>query len=111
MIQFLTSSAEEAAQRSAIYSLLARLWLREVDQQLAEQLNAPPLRDLFVEAGGVLPSGIGGGALEQLAADYCQLLVGPKNHLPPYQSVWQSGQFCGTPTESMARYSVALSSG
>ena len=40
-------------------------------------------------------------AIEQLEVDYCQIFVGPKNHLPPFQSVWQTGQLSGKPIDSM----------
>ena len=99
----LTSSTEAAA-RSAMYGLLARFWLREADLEFLSQLGASPLRDAFVEAGGVLPSGNGDAAIEQLAIDYCRLFVGPTDHLPPHQSVWQGGQFYGTSIESMRQY-------
>ena len=46
----LNSTAETTA-RSATYRLLARLWLREVEAQLLRELQSPPLRDSFLEAG------------------------------------------------------------
>ncbi|MEK6238093.1 MAG: molecular chaperone TorD family protein, partial [Planctomycetales bacterium] len=104
MAQLMSSSAEEAAARGAMYGLLARLWLREANRELVNQLGSPPLRDAFIEAGGVLPADSGGATIEQLEIDYCQLFVGPKDHLPPFQSVWQGGQLQGKPTESMTRY-------
>ena len=39
-----------------------------------------------------------------LAEDYCQLLLGPRDHLPPYQSVWEEGQLAGRAATSMRRY-------
>lgn len=42
--------------------------------------------------------------VEQLAIDYCQLFIGPADHLPPFQSVWQSGQFHGSTTASMREF-------
>ena len=104
MSQMLSTSAEELSARSAMYRLLARLWVREVDAELMQQFQSPQLRDAFAAAGGKLPSDAGEAAIEDLAIDYCQLFIGPSDHLPPYQSVWHSGQFHGSPVESMRRY-------
>ncbi len=95
---------EDAAARSGTYRLLARLWLREVNRDFLRLLLTPPLRDSFIAVGGILPAADDDATIEQLAIDYCQLLVGPANHLPPYQSVWQSGQFQGATTHSMQRF-------
>jgi TorA maturation chaperone TorD len=99
-------SREDAASRSGTYRLLARLWLREVDLDLLQELRQAPLRDSFVAAGGVLPeyerdASDSKTTIENLAIAYCRLFVGPANHLPPFQSVWQAGQFQGTATASM----------
>lgn len=85
-------SPAEAAAYSGTYRLVARLWLCELDRDLLQKLGSPPLRDAFVEAGGILPAGDEEQVVEQLAVDYCRLLVGPRDHLPPYQSVWQSSR-------------------
>jgi TorA maturation chaperone TorD len=100
----LSMSSAEAAARSGTYRLLARLWLREVDRELLRKLCSPPLCDSFVEAGGILPAGDNEWTIEQLAIDYCQLFIGPANHLPPFQSVWQSGQFQGAAIASMEKF-------
>lgn len=105
-VPFTTSprSMKEAVARSGLYRLLARLWLREVDRDLARELRSPPLCDAFVEAGGTLPVDDREQTLEELAIDFCQLLLGPTNHLPPYQSVWETGQFQGATTASMKQF-------
>jgi TorA maturation chaperone TorD len=99
-----TMPSTEAVARSGTYQLLARLWLREVDRDLARELSSPPLSDFFVAAGGVLPLDDDDETFEQLAIEYCRLFIGPTGHLPPYQSVWQSGQFQGTTTASMETF-------
>ena len=96
-----TISCEDFEARSSIYRLLARLWLREVDCTLVRKLRSEPLCESFVAAGGILPDGDDELTIEQLAIDYCRLFVGPMDHLPPCQSVWQTGQFQGTTTTSM----------
>jgi len=97
--------------RSGVYHLLARLWLREVDQQFLTQLQTSPLQESFESAGGTLP--IGNDAddevkLETLAIDYCRLFIGPKDHLPPIQSVWQTGQFQGSSAASVTEFMEAV---
>ncbi len=90
--------------RAAVYRLLGRLWLREVDADLLASLGSSPLNASFVAAGGTLPGpGSEFDRLEVLATDYCQLFVGPSGHLPPHQSVWGSGHFQGEATVSMRR--------
>jgi TorA maturation chaperone TorD len=42
--------------------------------------------------------------IDRLAADYCQLLIGPKKHLPPVQSVWADHTFQSKAASSMGRY-------
>ena len=82
---------------SGTYRLFARLWIREVDELLWTALREPPLSDLFEQAGGLAPK----ASVDELAIDFCQLFVGPSGHLPPYQSVWQHGQFQSQATRSM----------
>jgi len=42
--------------------------------------------------------------LDRLAADYCQLLIGPKKHLPPVQSVWADHKFQSVAASSAVRF-------
>jgi TorA maturation chaperone TorD len=99
-----STAPEEIAARSGMYRLLARLWLREVDRNLLRELCCSPLCNLFTAAGGALPGRNDESTLEQLAIDYCRLFVGPTDHLPPYQSVWQTGQFHGATAVSMRNF-------
>ena len=84
--------------------LLSRLWIREVDEELVRQLNAEPLQEAFTGAGGVVPNADG---VEDLAVEYCRLFVGPRDHLPPHQSVWQRGDFQSDAAVSVARFADA----
>ena len=84
--------------------LLASLWLREVDESLVTQLAHPPLRQAFADAGGIAPAG---DELEDLAVEYCRLFVGPRDHLPPYQSVWQHGELQSKTAVSVEQFSRA----
>ncbi|MCH2202016.1 MAG: molecular chaperone TorD family protein [Fuerstiella sp.] len=98
------AAVNEFASLASTYRLLARLWIREVDGQLLTSLLRSPLCHVFTEAGGTLPPGATSSTLEELAVDYCQLFLGPANHLPPFQSVWQRGQFQSESAESMRSY-------
>lgn len=90
---------------SNVYALLARLWLREVDQTFAAQLNQPPLLDAFESIGGLVPSC---GELDNLAVQYCRWFIGPKDHLPPLQSVWHNGQLQSETTDSIRSFAAVL---
>ena len=82
---------------SGVYRLLGRLWLREVDQPLLNELASPPFASEFSTNGA-------NESLQDLSIDYCQLFIGPKDHLPPYQSVWQTGQFQSSTVVSMTDF-------
>lgn len=84
---------DEMSALSGVYGLLARLWIHEVDAPLLVELSKPPFRELFAQVGGVLPDPPFDHVAEQLAVEFCQLFIGPKDHLPPFQSIWQTGQF------------------
>ena len=101
-------SPEDYLQLSSVYSLLSRLWLSEVDLQLLTALNEPDMRDAYVKMGGQLPEGISDDVVEELAVDYCQLLIGPKYHISPVQSVWQENKLQGSAASSMSRYFEAI---
>jgi TorA maturation chaperone TorD len=90
-----------------LYRLLSRLWIREVDGTLLARLSASPLREAIGKAGGRPPTGDSAEVLEELQVDYCRLFIGPRDHLPPLQSVWQIGQLQGPLVVSMSAF-VAL---
>ena len=46
--------------------------------------------------------------IEQLAIDYCALFIGPKEHLPPYQSVWEDGQLQTDTVDSIESFAEAV---
>lgn len=94
-----------------VYRLLARIWLRELDAPTLTALSSPPLRAAYEAAGGIAPPASDPTTQDELAAEYCRLFVGPKQHLPPHQSVWQSGQFEGEATVSMRRWCEILGYG
>ncbi len=58
----------------------------------------------FTELGASIPNKIDAATVEELAVDYCQLLIGPKNHIPPVQSIWSEQRFQGNAAASMIRF-------
>ncbi len=94
----------ELLSRAAVYRLLGRLWRRELDLTMLTELTEGPLRDAFVQAGGILPTSVDAATIDELAFDYCQVFLGPSSHLPPYQSVWTEGQFQGAAIASLTQY-------
>ncbi len=98
---------EDYLQLSSVYALLSRLWVKEVDLELLTALNEPDMRAAYKHMGGYLPQATE-AVIEELAVDYCQLLVGPKNHVPPIQSIWEDKKFQGNATVSMGRYFEVL---
>ncbi len=89
--------------RAGLYRLLGHLWLQEVDAPLYETLRLNAFAIHFPSL-----SRSDAESLDDLAAEYCRLFIGPKNHLPPYQSVWQTGQFQGEAATSTQKFIEVL---
>ena len=90
---------------SHVYALLGTLWLQEVYAPFLSALRSPPLGTAFEAVGGVLPAA---EALDELSTEYCRLFIGPRNHLPPLQSVWQRGELASAITTSVQKFAGAL---
>lgn len=95
---------EEFSALAGFYQLLQRLWLSEIDGPLLAELQHGSLADLAQELEIPIDHGPPELVLEDLAVAYCHLLLGPANHVPPYQSVWTEGQFQSAATTSMQSY-------
>ena len=102
-MQDTVSTQDELTARNGIYRLLGLLWREELSEALLVELRSPEVHAAFESVGLHLPRPES-EVVSELAIDYCQLFVGPKGHLPPYQSVWQNGQLCGDATASMTRF-------
>jgi len=98
------SKQEELTATSNVYSLLGRLWLQEIDELLLAEFQSEPLRSTFQFSDSISEED-----LDSLAAEYCQLFVGPKNHFPPMQSVWQEGTLDSEITTSVKSFAAAVS--
>ncbi|MGZ0163449.1 MAG: TorD/DmsD family molecular chaperone [Planctomycetales bacterium] len=90
-------------QRTSVYRLLARLWAEEPGGLLAE-LAAEPLSSAWQQLGGVIPDHESEEVRSTLDEDYCRLFVGPKEHLPPIQSVWEGGELDTAVTTSLREF-------
>ncbi len=91
-------------QLAAVYGLLGKLWVQEVDLPTLRALAAPPLKDVWVSLGGSVPEQPQEATLETLAVDYCQLFIGPSQPVSPIQSVWLENRFEGTAAVSMQSF-------
>lgn len=98
------STVDEWNAIACVYRLCSRLLICEVDADFFDQLSQPPLKASFVELGGALPPSWDSDTLDDLSADFCQLFIGPSKHFPPYQSVWEQGQFQSRTVESVKSY-------
>ena len=89
---------------SRVFALLAVLWAKEVDQKTLKLMSQQPFAKAWKQAGGKLPAKVTSEWVESLAVDYCQLLIGPKNHASPVQSVWDQSRYEGDASASMTNY-------
>ena len=87
-----------------ISGLLGRLWLREVDAATLEAMGSPDFCELYQSLGGVVPKSTDAATVEELAIAYCELLIGPKGHVSPVQSVWAGNQLQSDTSASMNRF-------
>ena len=98
---------QDYLQLSSVYALLSRLWQSEVDMPTLEALNESDMRSAYESMGGKVPEA-NEKSLEELAVDYCQLLIGPQNAISPVQSIWEENKFQGQASVSMKKYLDAL---
>lgn len=101
VIQLPESNFAEAA---GLFALLSALWAKEANEKVLKSMTQPPLAAAWKKAGGQLPARIDPEWIESLSVDYCQLLIGPKNHASPFQSVWDQSRYQGDAAESMKKY-------
>ena len=104
----LTISTSHNKTLAPVFKLLGHLWLFEIDAPLIRRLRAPEVRGLLESLGDFTLPDDNAESLEELAIDFCQLLVGPKGHLSPIQSVWEQDQFQGDAATSMRRFTELL---
>jgi len=93
--------------------LLGSCWLKEMTHESLTALTAlgngsPELKDAFKKLDWEIPETSDAAALdgviEELAIDYCRLLIGPKGHLSPVESVWMTDQFQSETVSAMQAF-------
>ncbi len=98
--------AQNANSRSDIYSLLSSVYSQEPDESFIEHLNNSTLRQLLAKEEkwdkGFWAQSVQ-KICEDLAVEYTGLFIGPKNHIPPYESLYnykeeETRQMWGTAT-------------
>ncbi len=96
---------QQTAERAAIYRLLSAMWS---DPPSADDLRAFALVQDESRPWAALREAVVGATADDLAVQFTQLFVGPKNHLPPLQSVWLEQQLEGESAASTRRYGEVL---
>jgi TorA maturation chaperone TorD len=94
---------ENLLSRAGIYELLARLILKELDEDTLKLFKSPGWKRLF-NLCDIHPPEPTEALVESLAIDYCRVFIGPNQHCPPYQSVWNSGQLASELMDSMSQF-------
>jgi TorA maturation chaperone TorD len=96
----------DSAMLATVCRLVGGLWLNELDRETLRLLMSAEVKSAWLELGGSAPPDDPdiSNVLNRLAADYCQLLIGPKGHLPPVQSVWSDQAFQSAAASSVVRF-------
>lgn len=93
-----------AVQLSVIVELLGKLWIREVTPEMLAAMRSDEFCQRYRQLGGFIPDSDDMNVVDLLAIEYCELLIGPKGHISPVQSVWISNQFQSETASSMNRF-------
>lgn len=91
--------------------LLGELWLRELDRVRWEELSRPDLREALEEVGIELPADPSEATFGDLAAEYFEVVVQPKEGGPLVQSLWSGGTFEGEPAVALRKLAKDLDFG
>jgi len=85
----------EAAQRSALYGVLSRVFLHEPDQAIIHYLKTDEvqeiLRGLGLSFGDDFLKTDEEMLVREIALEYVRLFLAPPTHLPPYESFFVGG--------------------
>ena len=93
------SSENPESLKASIYRFLQKLFI-EPDEEFLNFLlqNSKELEDIGIEFNGSLN-------LENLQMEYTRLFLGPKGHMPPYESVFLEGRLWGNSASEIGRAS------
>jgi TorA maturation chaperone TorD len=100
----MASSQVVSPELSHLLKFLGRIWLKEVDLETLEAMREPGFFEPYRSLGGFVPESANDATVEELAVDYCRILVGPKNQISPVQSVWIENQFQSNSASSMKKF-------
>lgn len=85
----------EAAQRSAVYAILSRSFLKEPDLELIRFLKIGKIREIFesldLSLGDDFMEKDEASLIEELSLEYARLFLTPPMHLPPCESFYVGG--------------------
>lgn len=94
-----TDKIEDIENTSAIYKLLSRAFIREVDVQFLRQLRTADfyesLKQAGVDFGDEFLKQDEDSLLEDLAVEYARLFIVPGEGISPYESVYLEQRFYG----------------
>ncbi|MDI6795058.1 MAG: molecular chaperone TorD family protein, partial [bacterium] len=97
--QDLVEKAEEAERIGALYKLLSKIFIREVDARFLRQLRTEcfceSLKSAGIDFGDEFLSRKEEELLEDLAVEYARLFIVPGISLSPYESVYAEEMLCG----------------
>ena len=112
MTQTHLEHADELRGIAMVYRLLGRFFSSELDEATWSLLLEPPTFEVLRELGIQPPERLAGSSveeqLEDLAIDFCQLFVGPKDHLIPVHSVWSEGRYDASAAQSLSQFLAAI---
>lgn len=89
------------------FGLLARFWIRELDDAILNELQDEPMRDAYRDVGGFVPETQGHDAsnlVEALAVEFKNSFDRSQNELRPHQSTFEDRRFDGNCLESMRAF-------
>lgn len=91
--------------------LLGSCWMKEMTHESLSVLGGdvnPELKEALKKLEWEVPQPTDSEArdsvIEELAIDYCRLLIGPKGHLSPVESVWATDQFQSETVSAMQAF-------
>ncbi len=92
------SSENPESLKASIYRFLQKLFI-EPDEEFLNflQQNSKELEDIGIEFNGSLN-------LENLQMEYTRLFLGPKGHMPPYESVFLEGRLWGNSASEIKNF-------
>ncbi|MEW5768558.1 MAG: molecular chaperone TorD family protein [bacterium] len=100
--------AEEAERISAVYKLLSRIFIGEVDAPFLRQVRTEgfceSLKSAGIDFGDEFLSRNEEELLEDLAVEYARLFIVPGISLPPYESVYAEGMLSGESAQQVGNF-------